>query len=121
MRQYQLTLSQIGQVFHIADGEISIIASTAPGKNSKEQTHNAYVLQGISCLLASGNPSFTDKDARKVCQDLGCFNRGNHATYMGDKGNVLAGSKDKGWSLTGPGLKQGADIVKELTKEGAGA
>jgi hypothetical protein len=31
-------------------------------------------------------------------------------------GNNLAGSKDKGWKLTAPGMKKGADLIKEMTK-----
>jgi hypothetical protein len=117
MKQNQLNLAQVERVFHIAHDGATVIASPVPGKGAREQTHNAYVLQGISRLLAAGDPSFTDKDARKVCQNLGCYSPTNHATYLSDKGNLLTGSKDKGWNVTAPGLKHGADLVKELTKE----
>ena len=36
---------------------------------------------------------------------------------MKKPGNILSGSKDSGWTLTGPGLKAGADLVKALNSE----
>jgi hypothetical protein len=115
IRQNGLATAQVEQVFDIESGDI--IVSEAPGKSDKEKTHNAYVLLGISRLLASGDAAFDDKTARKLCENLGCYNKANHSVYMGDKGNVITGSKDKGWKLTGPGLKRGADLVKQLAKE----
>jgi len=117
LKQYGLSMAQVEQVFSISSEAVSVIASQASGTNSKAQTHNAYVLQGVSRFLATGDTSFDDKDARKVCEDLGCFNKGNHSAYMTAKGNILTGSKKTGWKLTAPGLKHGADLVKQLSKE----
>jgi hypothetical protein len=113
MQQNGLTAEQIEQVFDLATGEV--IASEVPGKSDKEKTYNAYVLLGIGRLLASGDASFDDKSARKLCESLGCFIRANHARYMAEKPNVLVGTKEKGWKVTAPGLGRGADVVKELT------
>lgn len=118
IKQNGLTLGQVEQVFDISNQGVNVIAQKAPGKNRKEQTHNAYVLLGLSRLLASGDATFDDKNARKVCDDLGCYDKTNHAAYMSDKGNVLTGSKGSGWKLTAPGLKHGAELVKQLTNEG---
>ena len=117
MKQNGLRLDEVEQVFDISGEGVSVIASSAPGKNNKEKTHNGYVLQGLSRLLASGEANFDDKDARKVCEELGCYDKKNHSTYIGDKGNLLAGSKSTGWKVTAPGLKHGAGLVKQLTKE----
>lgn len=118
LRQTGLTMTQLEQVFNITSDGVTVIASEVPGKNKKEQTHNAYVLQGLSQLLASGDASFDDKSARQLCEDSGCYDANNHSTYMNDKRNVLTGSKKTGWKLTAPGLKHGANLVKQLTKEG---
>lgn len=118
IKQNGLTVAQVERVFDISNQGVTVIAPRAPGKNDKQRTHSAYVLQGVSRLLASGDATFDDKDARKLCEDLGCYNKPNHALYMSDKGNVLTGSKSSGWKLTAPGLKLGAELVKELTKEG---
>lgn len=117
IKQNGLMLAQVERVFDISNQGVTVIASKAPGKNDKQKTHNTYVLLGVSRLLASGEATFEDKAARKVCEELGCYDSANHSVYMRDKGNLIAGSKKKGWKLTAPGLKHGAELVKELTKE----
>jgi hypothetical protein len=114
MKKYDVTEEQLGHVFH-TDGGAEVIAAVAPGKNVKQKTINAYVLTGISSLISTGEAKFDDKAARQVCKDMGCLSETNHATYVKEKGNVIGGSKNAGWTLTGPGLKAGADLVKELT------
>jgi hypothetical protein len=116
-KQNGLSMAQIERVFDITSLGASVIAGQVPGKGKSEQTRNAYVLQGLSCLLASGDPTFTDKDARKTCEELGCYDPTNHAKHMSAKGNLLSGTKGSAWKLTAPGLKHGADLVKQLTKE----
>jgi hypothetical protein len=95
---------------------VNVLGGSIPGKSSKEQTISAYILKGVAQLLATGEPTFDDKSARKLCEDLGCYNGPNHAVYMNKMGNSITGSKDKGWKLTAPGLKKGADLIKEMTK-----
>jgi hypothetical protein len=115
MKSEKVTAEELGHVFDLENGA-EIIASHAPGKNKKEQTINAYVLTGISQLLKAGDTKFDDASGRAAATSLGCFDRANHATTMKKKGNVLSGSK-VGWSLTGPGLKSGAALIKELAQE----
>ncbi len=117
MRSHGITRGQLGEVFHLDDGACEMLPSEAPGKNGKEKTINAYVLTGVSAFLESGEAKFDDKTARDVCRTMGCFNEGNHAYYLKGKGNVLGGSKDSGWTLTGPGLKLGAELIKNLASE----
>jgi hypothetical protein len=116
VRQNGITSAQLEDVFDITAEGVAVIASTIPGKNGKEKTINAYVIQGVARLLVSGEGSFDDKSARELCETLGCYNSPNHAVYLSAVGNVLTGSKDKGWRLTAPGLKRGAELVKEITK-----
>jgi hypothetical protein len=114
MKQNDVTIDEIQQTFHMADGVAEVIASDIPGKNGKEQTLAAYVLTGIAALLTTGNATFDDDSARGVCKSSGCFNLANHAAYLKEKGNEFTGSKENGWTLTTPGLKRGAALVKEL-------
>lgn len=116
MKQYGLSGDELEQVFNVVDGVAEVIASHMPGKNKKEQTLNAYVLTGIAQLIATGNANFSDNDARDLCVRSGCYDSGNHATTMKNKGNEFSGTKDKGWTLTAPGLKRAAEIIKELSK-----
>lgn len=116
-KQNAITADQLGQVFHSADGKTDVIAAEIPGKNKKEKTLNAYVLSGIKGLLSSGEAKFTDKDARELCTSAGCYDSANHASTLKDKGNWFTGTKEKGWTLTAPGLKHGAQLVKGLTAQ----
>lgn len=115
MKQNSITSEEIQQVFHVAEGTADILVHS-PGKNKKEQTLNMYVLTGISKLLAAGDPVFDDKTAREYCRGAGCYDAGNHSFYLKGKGNLFTNAKDK-WTLTSPGLKRGAEIIKELTKQ----
>jgi hypothetical protein len=114
IRQNGLTMQEVEQVFQVEAEHVELIAPRVPGKADKEKTFNCYVLCGIAQLLATGDPAFDDKSARAICKHLGCYNDINHATYIKEKGNQFAGTKDKGWKLTAPGLIQGALLVKEL-------
>jgi hypothetical protein len=114
MKQNAVTMEQLQQAFHIDGGDAVVIAAEIPGANKKEKTLNAYVLAGISRLLSAGEPAFDDKSARALCVSSGCFDTSNHAATMKDKGNAFTGSKASGWTLTAPGLKQGADLVKGI-------
>lgn len=115
MSQHGVSAAELQQIFHIEDGVADFIASV-PGRNRKEQTYNAYVLTGVGQLLSTGAPTFTDKAARALCEISGCYDSANHAAHMKDKGNEFTGSKEKGWTLTAPGLKCAAELIKELQK-----
>lgn len=116
MRQNNVTVDELEQVFHIADGNADVIAGDVPGKNKKEKTYSAYVLAGLAKFLATGEATFDDKSARALCETFGCYDQANHSSTIKEKGNEFTGTKDKGWTLTAPGLKRAAALVKELTK-----
>lgn len=111
-RQNGVTADDLSQVFHVADGVAEVILGEMPGKNKREQTLNAYVLAGLARFIVGGEPQFTDKDARKLCNDAGCYDATNHAKTLKARGNWFTGSKVKGWVLTAPGLKHAATLFK---------
>jgi hypothetical protein len=113
MRQNDLSAEQLQQVFHFADGDVRFIGADVPGKNNREKVRNAYVLLGVARFLSSGQTKFDDKAARAICDEYGIYDQTNHMKYM-KGGNEFTGSKEKGWSVTKPGLKHGAILVKGL-------
>jgi hypothetical protein len=113
VKQNDLSLEQLQQVFHLADGEAEAITADVPGNTNREKVRNAYILVGIARLLSSGDPKFDDAAGRALCVSGGFYDGTNHMKYM-KGGNDLTGSKEKGWTLTSPGLKRGAALVKEL-------
>ena len=116
-KQSGLTLQQLERVFDVTTPGVPVIAAQAPGENSKVRSINAYLLQGLSRFLASGDPTFTDQDARDLCKTFGCYDSSNHSFYLEGKSNLFLGSKKQGWKLTAPGLQHCAELVSELSKE----
>jgi hypothetical protein len=116
MKQNKISADELQQVFHDADGTISVI-SEIRGKNNREKTLNAYVLEGVRNLLSTGKPTFDDQSARELCKSSGCYDKGNHSNSLSKRGNLFTGTKEKGWILTAPGLKRGATLVKELNQK----
>ena len=86
-----------------------------PGKSKKEKTLNTYILTGLGTFLATSQKDFDDAVAREFCQTIGCYDNANHAAHLKDfKGSELTGNKNKGYTITKPGIKKGAALVKEL-------
>lgn len=114
MNQNGLTDNDLESVFHFSGSNISLVVAQPPGASGREKTINCYILAGLTALLRSGEALFTDKEARDLCSALGCFNTNHHANYLGSRGNEFVGSKEKGWTLTAPGKKRAAELVKEI-------
>jgi hypothetical protein len=117
MSRNKVTAEEIAHVFHVDGETVDVIVDTVPGKNQKAQAINAYMLTGIAEFLKTGESKFTDKVARETCRKLGCYAETNHATHMKKPGNVLSGSKESGWTVTGPGMKTAAELIKGFTAE----
>lgn len=114
MKQNSIISEHLEQVFHVSDGVAEVIAPHLPGKNKKEKTYSAYILAGLAQLLLTGNASFGDKEARAICEAAGCYDSANHSATLRNRGNEFTGSKEKGWTLTAPGLKRAAELIKEM-------
>lgn len=112
-KQNELTQDMLDLVFHLGNGTAEILAE-APGKSQKEKTINAYILAGVSQFLINGGANFSDRLARDVCVASGCFSSTNHATYLKEKGSDFTGNREAGWTLTSPGLKRGAALIKMI-------
>lgn len=113
MRQNGISQENILQVFHSGPEGVEIIAPEIPGSNNREKVRNAYVLVGIAKLFAGEDAHFDDLTARSLCERFGFYDPTNHSKYV-KGGNEFVGAKEKGWTVTAPGLKQGAALVKQL-------
>jgi hypothetical protein len=114
MSKNSISRDQLDHIFTVEPEAIDVIASRMPGSSKRQQTVQAFVICGLKAFIRSGDPAFTDKDARELCQKVGCYDTANHSNYMKAFGNLIAGSKDGGWKLTNPGLSEAVKIVKEL-------
>lgn len=115
MKQHDLNSAHIDSVFFTVDDEIEIITNKLPGTSKQANTKNVYLLCGAMNLLQNGDSNFSDSEARQICKKVGCYNEGNHATFVKGLGNAIAGDKSRGYTLTNPGLKQAADLIKIIS------
>lgn len=115
MKQYGVTVDALEAVFQISDGSFAVIVGEIPGKSKKEKTFNVYRLAGIAALLSAGSPHFSDANARQLCVEAGCYDEAHHSTYIKAKGSTFTGSKETGWTLTAPSLKEAAELIKAMT------
>jgi hypothetical protein len=112
MRQNNVSPEELEEVFHFNGEEFDIHA--APGTSKKEQTLNTYILTGLGTFLAKGERTFADATARSFCDKLGCSDPTNHAKHLKARGNEFGGDKAKGYTMTNPGLRRGAELVKTV-------
>lgn len=97
---------------HFEDGKVKVIALPGSATKRIDQVITAYLMQGFAAFLQTGDASFTDQDARDLCEHFGCYDHTNHAKYLKEFGNRITGSKSTGWKLTAPGLTAIAELVK---------
>jgi hypothetical protein len=116
MKQNEITEEIISQAFHFENGKAEVIASDVPGQGKRPKTLSAYIIAGLSSFLSDGSGKVEDKDARSLCIKLGCYDSANHASIIKAMGNEMTGSKNTGWTLTAPGKKRAANLLKEMTK-----
>lgn len=114
-RQNGLSSEELQQTFHIEGSDCHLIVSEIPGKANRDRVRNAYLLAGAARLIATGEPKFDDREARDLCDRFGFFDPTNHSKYV-KGGNEFTGSKERGWTLTAPGLKQVALLISEFTR-----
>jgi hypothetical protein len=112
MRQNDLSVGALQNTFHVENGAAEFIAE-APGSTNKDKVRNAYILTGISNFLVTGDQRFDDAAARAFCVRFGFYDRTNHSKYI-KGGNEFTGTRERGWTLTIPGLKAGANLIKEI-------
>ena len=114
MKKYGIAREQLDHVFSIEADSVDVIAARMPATGKRQQTVQAYVICGLKSFLKTGEPAFTDTEARELCSKFGCYDVANHSNYRKAFGNLLSGTKDSGWKLTNPGLSEAAKFVKQL-------
>jgi hypothetical protein len=114
LRKNQISREQLDQIFSLDDNTFDVIAAKMPGKSKRQQTVEAYIICGLKAFLQTGEPNFTDKGGRQLCQKIGCYDRPNHYNYIKAFGNRIGGAKDSGWKLTNPGLTDAAQLIKQI-------
>ena len=117
MKQYGISDSELEEIFHKEGDAVEIIVHEVSGEGKRGKSRSCYLLSGVRALLASDEPKFTELDAVNLCKQMGCHDQPNHAKTRDSFGNVVAGSKQSGWTLPGPGLRAAAELVKAMAQQ----
>lgn len=113
MNKNGVSEKQLEHFYHFDQGRAIPIALPGNATSKREQTLNAYLATGLASYLTNGDASFSDADARKFCEQSGCYDAPNHTKSLKAIGNRVTGSKSAGWKLTTPGLTAVAELVKK--------
>jgi hypothetical protein len=114
MQQNHISVNTLQEIFHIGAGVAEVIASDVPGSSKRAKTKSCYLLSGIRALLADDQPNFSESDAVELCRHVACYDSPNHANTRKDLGNQIRGTKDAGYSLSAPGLRAAAELIKSM-------
>jgi hypothetical protein len=115
LAQHHLTKERLERVFYFQDGRADIHLTTVAGASKREQTLNCYLLVGAKAYLETDNSKFTDGDAIALCKHTQAYDKNNHTTNRGELGNWVTGTRENGFSLTGPGLKAAAELLAKIS------
>ena len=86
----------------------TVLPARVRGGRIKEIRGGGGSGQDFGAESGTGEATFADKDAREVCNKVGCYDSPNHSNYMKAFGNLTVGAKDTGWKLSNPGLLEAA-------------
>jgi len=117
--RHQLSRDKLEHAFYFQDGHVDIHLNTMPGASRKEQTANCYLLVGAKAFLESDQPQFSDSDAIALCKHTQAYDKNNHTTNRGSIGNMMTGTRQDGYALTGPGLKAAAELLLQISRSPA--
>lgn len=112
VRKHGISTDALLHHFDISDGKAAVIGLPGSSKEKKAQALSTYLMTGLANFLTTGDASFSDEDARKLCVHFGCYDKGNHSKYLAHLKNRVTGSKNAGWKLTAPGLDAAAELLK---------
>jgi hypothetical protein len=115
--KHQLPREKLEKAFYFQDGKVDIHLNTMVGGSKKEQTINCYLLLGAKAFLESDNSQFSDSDAIALCKHVQAYDKNNHTTNRSSLGNMVTGSRQEGFALTGPGLKAAAELLLSISSD----
>jgi hypothetical protein len=114
LTQNQIQVENIENLFHVSGDDAIPIFSSVPGASRREQTVNCYLLAGVRRLLATDEAIADDKEAVELCQQVRAYDKNNHTSNRKSLGAKVTGSRENGFKLTVPGLREAARLIKTM-------
>ena len=112
--QHKLGQDSLENWFYFHEGKVDVHVNSVPGNSKREQTFNCYLLAGLRSFLESDTGRFTDSEAMTLCKHTRAYDKNNHPKFRKALGSLVNGSKDDGFVLTGPGLKEAAALMRKI-------
>lgn len=110
-----ITEEEWQKVFHIEGNQCSIIVDELKERTRSRKQVKLALLEGVKELLESGEATITKENLVELCKKYDAYDSPNFATHM-KKQRSLFLAKGDNWSLTKPGEKRAAEVVKELSQ-----
>jgi hypothetical protein len=115
IRRNGLTEEQLSSLFSLGVDEIDLVASSVPGKSTKEKLRSVILLQGVASYLGTGAPRIDYEKLRQTVTHYAADPGKNFWTYMKSLTAEVAGSTSTGFALTTRGLSAATDLIKQIT------
>ena len=112
LSQHRVPIERVHDLFHVDSEGCKFIGTEIPGASTKHKVVNAYLLAGLCAFIATDETRFEDMDAVALCKHYKCHDSSNHSTYRKRGGNFFTGDKRGGFTLTAPGQKAAADLLR---------
>lgn len=113
LEQHGIDSAALENIFHWHGDEVAVIAEIQ-GRGNKEKVRQCYLLTGAASLLKTGEAAFEDEEARSLCREHGCYDNTNHSKSLKALRGLMTGDQHR--VLTQPGLREAAQLIKEIAK-----
>lgn len=115
MKRNALTASELSSLYSLGVDDIDLVASTVPGKGTKEKMRNVLLLKGIAAYIGSGAARISDDKLREACGHYGAYDSTNFSKQIISLGAEVTGNKESGYTLTSRGVTEATKLIKQLT------
>jgi hypothetical protein len=92
----------------------SCVTLGAEFNKTVQRLRNLWTLRPTIQPTMTRPTRFDDAPARAVCEKVGCYDAANHSATLKSPHPEFTGDKKRGYSLTNPGIKRGADFVRQI-------
>ena len=110
-----ITEEEWQKVFHFDGTTYSIIVDDLKETTKSKKQVNLALLEGIKELLTGGVATIVKDDLIELCKKYDAYDSSNFASHMKKQKSLFLARGDN-WSLTKPGEKRAAEVVKDLSQ-----
>ena len=110
-----ITEEEWQKVYHLEGTTYAIIVDDLKETAKAKKQVKLALLEGIKELLTGGVATIIRDDLVESCKKYDAYDSSNFATHMKNQKSLFLAKGDN-WSLTKPGEKRAAEVIKELAQ-----